>query len=284
MKIASTVIVYNPDIDVIANINTYLPFSDIVYVMDNSTIDLTDEIKSFFDKTSKIKYVSMNGNKGIAKALKDASDLAISDGFDYLLTMDQDSKFPTNDYPIINKYLENSDSDIGILSVNFLKTGGKDKEKIIEQEWVITSGSFLCLEAYKTTKGFDEDLFIDLVDNDICYKLTKNGYKIMQFENIFLDHKLGTRHVEFKLFGKKRLDMDCHSPIRYYYIYRNLNYLSKKYPSQFYKKELKKYNLFKMSIRILLMENKKMQVFKMIRKGKKDAKKGILGKYKGENV
>lgn len=280
MKIASAVVLYNPDREVVENIKSYLSFSNAVYVVDNSTKSLISQINDFIVSNSKIKYINMNGNSGIAKALKEVSDLAINDGFDYLLTMDQDSKFPTEDYHFVEDYLKKDNKKIGIISVNSQSTDNENKEEVVEKEWVITSGSFLNLEAYKNTTGFDEDLFIDLVDNDICFKLTQKGYLIMQFENIYLDHKLGTQHSVFKIFGKKRLEMDCHAPIRYYYIYRNLGYLSKKYPSEYYKKECEKYNLFKTIIKILLMEKQKMKILKMIRKGRKDAKKGILGKYK----
>lgn len=56
------------------------------------------------------------------------------------------------------------------------------------------------MEAYKKIKGFNNELFIDTVDTDFCYRLLLNGYRIIQLKNIYLDHQLGNI-TERKLFG-----------------------------------------------------------------------------------
>lgn len=41
------------------------------------------------------------------------------------------------------------------------------------------------------TAGFDEYLFIDKVDNDICLKLQENGFKIICVNKVGFTHEVG---------------------------------------------------------------------------------------------
>ena len=87
MKLASVVVFYNPSDDNINNINAYKNIVDRVYVVDNSDDDI---VRLKDDKV--IKYIKLGQNLGIAKALNVGAEHAIADGYEWLLTMDQDSK------------------------------------------------------------------------------------------------------------------------------------------------------------------------------------------------
>lgn len=287
MRLASAVVLYNPEKTILDNIQTYLPFSDVLYVMDNSSQDLEfgDEIK----KLTKVEYISMHGNQGIAAALKAATEKAIADGYDFLLTMDQDSQYPTEDFKIIREYLMHLDQNVAIVTINY--TGSNfhtveiDKNFFQTCEECITSGSVINLKAYKNVTGFNEDLFIDFVDYDLTCQFLEKGYSIVIFPNIYLKHNLGEIQIlKFLWFKKER---HIHSPLRYYYIYRNYNYL-RKYSTEKYKACLKKQNHkrghgFWSIIKLVLLQKDHCQVYKMIRRGIRDGKKGILGPYKEKN-
>lgn len=153
MKIAGVVVLYNPTEEIIENIKTYLPIIEKLYVMDNSTkpIEFLDKIKSF----GKVEYISLNGNKGIALALKLGTEKAIEDKFDLLLSMDQDSKYPLEDFKYIQNFFKNEDlSNIGIVTINH--SGNKlnevtsdDKSNYIKIPICITSASIIVLNNYK---------------------------------------------------------------------------------------------------------------------------------------
>ena len=280
MKIAGTVVLYNPDKDVIENIQTYLPFLDKLYVMDNSTKPLENlpQIK----KLPKVEYISLNGNQGIAKALKIATEKAVEEKIDYILSMDQDSKFPTEDFKYVSLLLKNLDySIVGAVAVNNDAATDKideNKECVIEKPWVITSGCFMSTKAYASTNGYNEDLFVDGADTDICYKIAKAGFKFYMLKNVCLVHHVGDECKCFKIFNRKIMSLFTHSPIRYYYQFRNFEFLSRKYKDIF-KSEYKLFK-YKLPIKVLFLENNKCKVFKMIKKGIRDGKKGILGHYK----
>lgn len=282
MKFAGTVVLYNPDREILENMQTYLPFIDVLYVMDNSTkeYDFLDDIKNI----KKVKYISLDGNKGIAKALKVATETAIADGYDFLLSMDQDSKFPTEDFKYIENYLENSDtSNLGIAGVNFnlnkIKQLSDKKSQVIEVNEVITSGSFLNLHNYKKIEGYNEDLFIDFVDDDLCYQFLEKKIEVIIFVNIFLNHRLGNV-IQSKFLWKTK-NIVSHSPVRYYYIYRNYNYLIK-FKNVSYSRHLLERKMefcFKSQLIQSLFERKRLKTLKMIRRGIRDGKRGRLGPY-----
>ena len=274
MKFCGVVVLYNPKNDIIDNIHSYIDYLDELYVCDNSENPNKEIIKEI-EKIKKTTLISMNGNQGIALALKVGLQKAIDNQFDFCLTMDQDSKFPivNKDYLLSYFNSENID-DFGIIGLNFMEK--KDlKSRLVETNTWITSGNFINIKNYKLISGFNEKLFIDYVDFELDEQFYKIGKKVAYIEDILLDHHLGNPIIKRILFKKVR--SLNHPPIRYYYRYRNIYYLYKKNKS-FYRESFKieKRNVLK----VILCENEKRIKLKMIRKGKKDARKGILGKFK----
>ena len=90
MKLAGIITLYHPDKNVLSNIETFLNQLDILYVLDNTENPdvLTREM---FSEIGKVEYKAFGGNMGIAYAMNYA--LKAVKGYDFLLTMDQDSYF-----------------------------------------------------------------------------------------------------------------------------------------------------------------------------------------------
>lgn len=96
MKLAVAVILYKPEelgIDKVkTNIESYASYSDIIYVVDNSPEEAISN-REIANSIGKCVYI-YNGNKGgIAGAQNKACWQAIKDGYEWLMTMDQDSIF-----------------------------------------------------------------------------------------------------------------------------------------------------------------------------------------------
>ncbi len=83
----------------------------------------------------------------------------------------------------------------------------------------ITSGSVVRLSALEAAGPFDEGLFIDCVDHDICLRLRARGQLVIESRAQVMDHSLGdiTRHR----FLWRTVNCTNHSPARRYYITRN---------------------------------------------------------------
>lgn len=273
MRICGIVVLYNPSFDVIENILTYEEVLNKLYVCDNSdkkNTELLNNLSSF----DNVEVIDLKGNKGIAKALKVGMDCAVRDDFDFCLTMDQDSKFPTEQIGKVLEYLNiDNINQYGIIGLNF---NSQSYEKgLIETKTWLTSGNFINISNYKKISGFNEELFIDYVDFELNEQFAKIGKKTAFINEISLKHTIGNPIRKRMLF----LKFTCmnHSPIRYYYRYRNSLYLYK-CNKKFYKKKYK-HDLYIETLKMILFEKNKIQKIKMIKKGRKDAKKGILGKY-----
>lgn len=274
LKICGVVVLYNPLNDVLDAIKTYISIVDKLFVIDNSEIKnlfLLEELK----KNKNVRVIDMGGNEGIAAALNKGLSFAVEEEFNYCLTMDQDSFFPTEKFEIIKKYLVLKDIDeYGIIGLNI--NSNIEKEELIECKTIITSGNFINLKNYCRIKGFTSELFIDYVDFDLNEQFHSINKKIAYINNVSLIHTIGTP-IKKKIFWKTFYCMN-HSPVRYYYRYRNSLYLYKKNKS-FYR-ERYWHDLINDVIKVLLFEPNKIKKMKMINRGRKDAKKGILGKYK----
>ena len=180
--IAGVVLLYFPDSEVHNRISTYLHQLDRLYVIDNSE---RDEQLSF--EHEKVQYHHDGVNQGIASRLNQAAQWAIREGYDWLLTMDQDSAFTTNN--IINKYLDcirnyPGKGNVGMFGVQFNDHSTSEKECIPEETLqLITSGSMVNLELFTSVGPFDESLFIDQVDFDYSFRVHLRGYKTIRFQN-----------------------------------------------------------------------------------------------------
>ena len=272
MVIKAVVVLYNPKDEFLDRYKEMAPFFDEIYFIDNSTSPnekLNEELK----KIKNIRYLSLGRNKGISYALKEGMDQATTTEADYVLTMDQDSRFPVEDMEEVRKILaDNIDSQYGIISVNY--NSEETTKEIREVPWWITSGNFVNVKAYKSLEqGFNPDLFIDGVDQDLCHSFIKSGYKIGLIPGINLKHQIGNP-VYHRILWKKFSTFN-YPLFRYYYLFRNYYYLHKKDP-KYYKKEFFKIKYLQ-PFKILFYEDNKKAKFRAAKLGKKDAKKGILG-------
>ncbi|MEN8904954.1 MAG: glycosyltransferase family 2 protein [Clostridiales bacterium] len=275
---------YNPKEDVLENIKSYLHSVKIVYVIDNSeniNVELVGRIKAL----DRIKYFWNRQNMGIASALNKACQNAIDDGYDWILTMDQDSKVKTDTVEKLIACIKNIDSKkVSIISAfyttYFLKKPEEGALKYEDIVFAITSGSLINLYIYKKIGPFMEELFIDEVDREYCYRSVEKGFKIIKVNYAIIEHSLGD-YSKHKLFGKIFIPTN-HNYIRRYYITRNRLYVWRKYRrNKKFNSDMKitlKYSI-KEFILIILYETDKLKKTCSIIKGVLDFLRGKSGKY-----
>lgn len=276
IKIAATVVLYNPNINDLSNIDTYLDDVEKLYIVDNSEQPLNNEIID----NQKIEYIFNNGNLGIATALNIAAKKAINDGYSWLLTMDQDTKFQKDIIEQIKYYIERENmSDVGIVTPwhhTFLSIT-KPTAEIDYPLDVMTSGNFVNLAIYEKIGGFRDDFFIDGVDIEYCLKLKKNNFNIVRLNYLEIEHNLGD--ISYATFLGKKYMCTNHNYLRNYYMARNYRYIRQEYYdiARDFCTTLVKFKgiVFK----IIMFENDKYRKIRNIFRGIKDYKKGIKGKY-----
>jgi rhamnosyltransferase len=267
MKIAACVVLYNPDDNVIDNINSYFQAVDKVIIIDNSESANNKLAKQWQDKVS---YIALGKNLGIAKALNIGCETALKEGYDWVLTMDQDSFFSDKSFfEIVRKKVH---KNVAIYAASYtneydrwVKNYDQDFDEI---HFIITSANLLNLSAWKQVNGFEEKLFIDEVDHDFCLKLRRFNYTILSSKCIFLKHFVG--EISDKSHNIKQ-KLNLHQPIRYYYIARNGLYLCKKYFFTDIKFALQRLlYLVKALAKIILLYPDKLRYLKFYLTGVKD--------------
>ena len=232
-KIGGCIILYHPDTAVAANMATWYPDVDMLFMIDNSD-EQHPELAELVDSgPGKIHYHWMGGNKGVASALNLACRLALQEKCDWLLTMDQDSSFSLKGLAEMIAGIESIETvnlRVGIISPAHLISEHFIEEEVgnyKEVKYAMTSGNLLNLHAWQEVGSFEDKLFIDCVDMDYCLRLRKAGFHIIQVNGVYLQHSLGNFQVR-KVAGIK-MGISNHSPGRRYYITRNKMYTLKKY-------------------------------------------------------
>ncbi len=282
LKIAGAVVLYDPRPGFVDAILRYLDDIDRLYVVDNSEQQF-DAHAVMLSPFPKVVFIANKDNLGIARALNVAAEHAIRDGYDFLLTMDQDSEAAPGMIQTMLGCLESGDtSAAGMLCPVQVYTSYQRKPQDRPCEEILTamtSGSILNLKAYRSAGPFLDKLFIDYVDHEYCMRLHLHGFKVIRANNAVLMHKLGTT-TEHRFFFTK-FALGNHPALRRYYVMRNKFYLRHHYKKHFpeYFRPFFKYLVYEF-FTVLLYENDKLNKLRMILRGYSDYRKGRFGKYR----
>ena len=135
----------------------------------------------------------------------------------------------------------------------------------------------LSLPAWRKIGGFDENMFIDGVDYDICYRLRLANYKIVCVRSVVLLHELG--HIQCRHFLFWNVIVKNHSAFRKYFIARNIIYVARKRESILLKAKGILQEIKLLGIVLLYEDDKKYKMVNIV-KGIRD---GIRGKVGGKS-
>lgn len=310
MKIGAGIVVYNPKKERIkANIEQILNQVDKIYIYINSIKEFN--LKEYFN-SEKIQYLGNNENVGLAKAMNEIMEIADKDGMEWLMTLDQDSIVPNDIIQSFKEYV--SIENVGIICPNVI-----DKRRVYMKadttsetssvDVCITSASLTRIEAWKQVGKFDDNLFIDLIDNDFCKKLKLNGWQILMINKVILDQEFGDiklkskKEVKFilkiaKKIKNKKLAKNFSkltykknvSPMRVYYTNRNVIYLNKKFKNYngigYSNYNCNTYFGFNICFNLasFIRGKNKMKILKAIHDGKRDGRKLKANVFKAERI
>lgn len=221
MKRIAGIVLYNPEVDRLKeNMAAIMPQVDELLLVENGSHDAS--FLNQFEGIEKVVIIRNNASKGIAYALNQILEYAYSRGYEWALTLDQDSVCPNN---LIAEYEKYVGFDlVGMIcplisdrNVGQLEWSGEREYDIVDA--CITSASLVNVNAWRLVGGFWNELFIDMVDFDICWSLKEHGFRIIRVNNVLLSHEVGNgKKVHFR---GKDVGVYNHSPLRDYYIIRN---------------------------------------------------------------
>lgn len=206
---------------------------EIIVVDNGSNINLCES----FPQSELIK---LGENKGIATALNVGMQEAKNRGGSWVLSLDQDTEVASN---LLDEYRKHIDlQDIGALSPRIIRRGEKEAvytEKVETIERCPTSGFFMKTELWEAIGGYDDWMFIDYVDYDICKRIKNKGFNIYRINSTYIIQELGKLEINplFDSLGRalhiQKLrnfaKVYNHSPMRNYYFVRNALYYMHKY-------------------------------------------------------
>lgn len=266
MNACSIVVLYEPKKKEIENILGYICDVDKTYILDNSLNSNEEVVKSILSKSleyndNKVEYVHFGENIGLCKALNYGMRKANSAGFEWALIMDEDSSLNTNILSVYQEYIEKNDcDDVGVLAPVHLYDRSLERafEGARDIQWSMTSGCFYNVNTFFEFNGFKEELFVDGLDIDYCYKIRRGGYRVVELADARINHKPGeTRSL---CLAGIEIKYGVASPLRYYMQARAIVWMIMKYHSL---RELARYGMKWIKV-IFLFEDKKNYIQQMI--------------------
>lgn len=279
MKILAGIVLYNPDIERLQeNLNTISGQVDEILLIDNGSTN-TSRIKSLCGGGNYLVIFNKD-NLGISHALNQILSYSIQNDYDWFITLDQDSV--ANCYLIENykSFLQtHPEINCGCITSNIIDRNFERKEKYNNNcdykiiNYCITSGSMMNANIISSIGGFDDQMFIDKVDTEICIRMTNNGYQIIRINFDGVLHEIG--HAKQINLVFRKWDLYNHPPVRRYYMCRNAVYLLKKYHSAYTLKVLMGEIL--QTILVLIHEDQKKKKFTFSFYGYRDGIQGRMG-------
>ena len=225
--ILGVVVIYNPDINkLIYNINQYIKNISMLIVWQNSLLSDENKNQILHDCESGVKiiFAGSGSNQGLDRAFNSALDVAIKEGYPWLLPMDQDSTWINFEKYILGIRLCNDDS-VGIFGPQTINA--YDKQSLVSEnkkinfnvDYVISSGALYVVDKLEYIGGFVSDYFIDAIDEEVCYRAQSFGIKTTVIGNAYLMQEFGEYCK--KTFLGKTIASSNYSSFRYYHIVRN---------------------------------------------------------------
>lgn len=201
------VVTYNPDLgELRACVESVIPQVSEVLLYDNGS-DNAGEVAALVDSMPHVSLLSSNRNAGLAVALNALSQSALEAGADAVFFLDQDTVATEG---LVAEELASLGGDVALVCARTRDRNAGDEYKLPQLSRVedvpfcITAGSLLSCEALASVGGYDERLFVDLVDHEICYHLRHAGWRVVRDEGATISQTIGSKEYVFSLPRIKR--------------------------------------------------------------------------------
>lgn len=222
-----------------------------------------------------ICYIPLLENRGIATAQNFGIHKAEELGCTHVIFFDQDSMLS---FHLVEELLEAYSvvaafdpkvAAVGPLVINKVtgmpyKSTAELSRKHSEVRELISSGSVVALQTFREVGYMMDQLFIDAVDYEWCWRAKSKGYYNYMATQVKLYHQVGS--------GLKKIGFGVSvffpAPFRYYYIYRNTLILQRKpyVPKEWKRKQFIR-NLFEFFVIPIMRHRQGWTIFKNMLKG-----------------
>ena len=208
-------VTYEPDSAWPERLRAILTACPRCIVVDNS---LTPAARVFVEDTVRsspgAELIANPDNPGIGRALNQAFAALHSAGHPWALAFDQDSVPPPDLAAHLLATARSAPAPVAVVGANWRDAARPARPArhpvatpafalsfrrvpavadLPDVLCVINSGSLFSLNAWQRLKGFDESLFLDLVDTDFCLRARRAGWRVAVSANADLTHHRGTK-------------------------------------------------------------------------------------------
>ena len=302
--VSAVLVTYNPDMEVLraAILAVSGQVSDI-FIVDNGSSNCSFD---WFDKlegsaNAKLHLLQQEDNVGIGAGHNIGIRRAIDQGSKFVLLLDQDSQVGLNmvvklrsAYAALNEKgvqvaalgPQYRDADNGMLSrfvkvgmFRFIHCGCENNTSLVNADFLVSSGSLLPVAALEVVGLMDENLFIDHVDTEWCFRAKSKGLQIFGLCGAVMTHELGEQRKEVWFLRKRTVPF--HKPFRYYYMFRNSVLLYHRNYMPLNWKFADIVRCLKMVVFFSWAAENRLTCLKMMSLGVIDGLKGITGKRNG---
>ncbi len=241
---SAIIVLFNPDL---THFNKFI--GQLEGQIDN--IILVDNTPSYLRRygnneflAENIIYVDLKDNLGIAIAHNSGIKKAIEIDSEYVIIFDQDSSIPEGfiySLVSVDKILRAEGKKIAavgpsyidiktntmapVIQFNGLKVNRiipKEGELYTPADYIISSGTLIHTDIFKTIGLMMEELFIDYVDLEWGLRAKKMGYQCFVANHVVMKHSIGDRSIKVPFSNKH---VNIHSDFRKYFIIRNAFFL-----------------------------------------------------------
>ena len=289
--ITAIVVTFEPNL---ANLNRLLhslngQTEKIVLIDNHSSNNLELTISKFFPK---IHFIRLNKNEGIAKAQNIGLRLSMELGAKYIAFFDQDSYPPLDMLPKLLgaiQFLQNNGIPVACVGpnlrdprVNLKHLPSVDVSNHIFEfkriQTIISSGSLVPSHVFDLVGEMLDELFVDYVDLEWCWRAISFGFYPYIVENVVMDHSLGDQPYSFlKHYYPMR------TPLRHYYMTRNAIYVYQKKWVPMKYKALDFIKLIRKIIFYSLFARPRKEHIKMMMLGIYHGLIGKMGRFESDN-
>lgn len=286
-RVCAVIITYFPSDDLPEAVDAVLEQVSHVLIVDNGSQPKRGDVFERLEKDH-VTIFRIRENLGIATALNLGVNWARDHGFQWVLTLDQDSLcLPGMVAKMLEAYRQEPNREkIGILApVHFDRDTNHVSLQlrnlptpVVDREIVMSSGNLVPLHVYDQIGQYDDDLFIEYVDTDFCLRMKSRGYRAVLVRDARLGHRLGDqrRHRVGPWWG---FFSHNYMPVRRYYRARNRVILYRRFKTAWIFRDQN--FAIRDFIKILLVEELRWEKIKATFMGTFDALLGRLGRFEG---
>lgn len=243
MRVLAVAVTYNPDASLLGKaLQSVVAQVHGLAVIDNGSAN-AGEVRAIVSAAG-AHFLLNDRNRGIAAAQNQGIDLARKTSFSHIMLLDQDTVLApgvVEDLSTSLAALEEQHGRVAAIGPAYFEVNSQQTTRAyrahglrlnrislgpatqpVASDSIIASGSLIPLSVLEKVGGFREDLFIDLVDVEWCFRARAAGYMSFLSPTARVDHRLGSGTVKL---GSRQIAV--HVPIRNYYWVRNALWLAR---------------------------------------------------------